>query len=147
MSISRDISAIFADFVANSDMLWKLTSKTLVRWSQYLCLERRSVEARQVVASDLRLHRIFKDAKVTGGPFQGMEYGKTSSFCSAYYPKILGTYEMELIPVINAFLEKGYCHIVDIGAADGFYRTDRSFTSDSALSCNYSSSANGGRFF
>lgn len=121
MSISRNLSAFFADVVAKSDTLWKLTSKTIVRWSQYLCQERRSVEARRVVAADPLLHRIFKDAKVAGGPFQGMRYGKTSSFCSAYYPKILGTYEMELIPAINVFLEKGYCHIVDIGAADGFY--------------------------
>ena len=121
MSISRNLSAFFADFVANSDILWKLTSKTIVRWSQYLCQERRNVEARRVVAADPGLQGILKEAKVIGGPFQGMEYGKTSSFCSAYYPKILGTYEMELIPVINAFIEKGYCHIVDVGAADGFY--------------------------
>jgi hypothetical protein len=121
MSISRNLSAFFADVVANSDALWKLTSKTIVRWSQYLCQERRSVETRRIVAADPLLHRIFKDAKVIDGPFKGMEYGETSSFCSAFYPKILGTYEMELIPAINAFLEKGYCHIVDIGAADGFY--------------------------
>ena len=121
MSISRNISAFFADFVANSDTLWKLTSKTIVRWSQYLCQERRSVEARRVVAADPLLHSIFKEAKVMGGPFQGMMYGGTSSFCSAYYPKILGTYEMELIPAINAFLEKRYLKIVDVGAADGFY--------------------------
>jgi hypothetical protein len=121
MSIARNISATLADRIAQRDILWKIFSKTIVRWSQYLCQERRSVEARRVVAADPLLHRVFKDAKVTGGPFQGMEYGKTSSFCSAYYPKILGTYEMELIPAINVFLEKGYCHIVDIGAADGFY--------------------------
>jgi hypothetical protein len=121
MSIAREISVSIADRVAQKDILWSIFSKTIVRWSQYLCQERRSVEARRVVAADPRLHGIFKDAKVTGGPFQGMEYGKTSSFCSAYYPKILGTYEMELIPVINEYLEKGYCHIVDIGAADGFY--------------------------
>lgn len=121
MSSARDISANIADRLAQKDILWNLFSKTIARWSQYLCQERRSVEARRVVDGDPRLHRIFKDAKVIGGPFQGMEYGKTSSFCSAYYPKILGTYEMELIPVINEYLEKGYCHIVDIGAADGFY--------------------------
>ena len=121
MNITRNLSAFIADRVAESDVLCNVVSKTLVRWSQYLCQERRSVEARRVVASDPRLHRIFKDAKVTGGPFQGMEYGKTSSFCSAYYPKILGTYEMELIPAINAFLDKGYRHIVDVGAAEGFY--------------------------
>jgi hypothetical protein len=73
MSITRNISAIVADRIAQSDYLWKFTSKTIVRWSQYLCQERRSVEARRVVVADPRLHRIFKDAKVTGGPFQGME--------------------------------------------------------------------------
>lgn len=121
MSSARDIFAALADRVAQKNILWNIFSKTIVRWSQYLCQERRNVEARRIVATDPGLYRVFKDAKVIGGPFQGMEYGKTSSFCSAYYPKILGTYEMELIPVINAFLEKGYCNIVDIGAADGFY--------------------------
>jgi len=121
MIILRDISAFLADRVAESDFFCGIISKTIVRWSQYLCQERRNVEARRVVAADPLLQGIIKEAKVTGGPFHGMEYGKTSSFCSAYYPKILGTYEMELIPAIKTFLEKGYCHIVDIGAADGFY--------------------------
>jgi hypothetical protein len=121
MIILRDLSAFLADRVAESDFFWGIISKTIVRWSQYLCQERRNVEARRVVAVDPLLNSIFKDAKVMGGPFQGMMYGGTSSFCSAYYPKILGTYEMELIPAINAFLDKGYCQIVDVGAADGFY--------------------------
>jgi hypothetical protein len=105
MSSARDIFAYIADRIAQKDILWNLFSKTIVRWSQYLCQERRSVEALRVVAADPLIRRIFKDAKVTGGPFQGMEYGKTSSFCSAYYPKILCTYEIELIPSIHAFLE------------------------------------------
>lgn len=121
MSSARNIFAALADRVAQKNILWNIFSKTIVRWSQYLCQERRNVEARRVVAADPLLQGILKEAKVTDGPFHGMEYGKTSSFCSAYYPKILGTYEMELIPAIKTFLEKGYCHIVDIGAADGFY--------------------------
>jgi len=121
MSIARNISATLADLIAQRDILWKIFSKTIVRWSQYLCQERRNVEAWRVVAADPGLQGVLREAKVTGGPFQGMEYGKTSSFCSAYYPKILGTYEMELIPAMNAFLDRGYSTVVDVGAADGFY--------------------------
>jgi hypothetical protein len=97
MSSARDIFAFVADQIGQKDILWNIFSKTIVRLSQYLCQERRNVEARRVVATDPLLYSILKDAKVMGGPFQGMMYGETSSFCSAYYPKILGTYEVELI--------------------------------------------------
>jgi hypothetical protein len=117
----RDISAKVADTIAGTDIGWNLVSKTLVRWSQYICQSRREVESRRIIEHEPALHKIFREALVIKGPFAGMNYGRATSFCSAYFPKILGTYEMELIPAINAFLEKGYCHIVDVGAADGFY--------------------------
>jgi len=56
MSISQNLSAFFSNGVTNFDTLWKLTSKTIVRWSQYLCQERSNVEARKMVGADLRLH-------------------------------------------------------------------------------------------
>jgi len=121
MIILRYLSAFLADRVAESDFFWGIISKTIVRWSQYLCQERRNVEARRVVANDPVLLRIFDESKVIDGPFKGMDYGRAESFCSAYCPKILGTYEAELIPSLNAFLGRGYDTVVDIGAADGFY--------------------------
>jgi hypothetical protein len=56
ISISQNLSAFFSNGVTNFDTLWKLASKTIVSWSQYLCQERRNVEDRQMVGADLRLH-------------------------------------------------------------------------------------------
>jgi precorrin-6B methylase 2 len=40
---------------------------------------------------------------------------------SALYPKLLGTYEKELQPVIERLCAKGYLWIIDVGAAEGYY--------------------------
>jgi hypothetical protein len=121
MSAFRNISASVADAVAHSDFLWNLISRTVVRWSQYLCQSRRSVEAERLVQNDALLSKSIGACVVMEGPFAGMNYGRTASFCSAYHPKILGTYERELVPTIETLIGKKYPIIVDIGAADGFY--------------------------
>ncbi len=45
----------------------------------------------------------------------------TSAFCSEILPKIVGTYEQELNPAIEAICEAGCDRIIDIGAAEGYY--------------------------
>jgi len=62
MSSACYISTTIDYSIAQIDILWNLFSKTILRWSQYLCQERRNVEARQMVGADLRFHRVFKDA-------------------------------------------------------------------------------------
>lgn len=121
MAFARNLSAFLADRVAGSDFLWKIVSRTVVRWSQYLCQSRRAAESLRIVQNDQTLKKIFSQAKVIGGPFEGMSYGEAKSFCSSYFPKILGTYEAELIPTINTLLKGGYETVVDVGAAEGYY--------------------------
>jgi hypothetical protein len=57
---------------------------------------------------------------VAAGPFQGMRYVATG-VGSAYHPKLLGVYERELHPVVDAIAEIGPDRIIDIGAAEGYY--------------------------
>ena len=121
MSIMRNISASVADRISESDYLWEFISRSFVRWTQYLCQSRREVESQRIIKHDPALKEIFSNALVIKGPFAGMNYAHATTFCSAYHPKILGTYEAELIPVIKAFLDRGYSTVVDVGAADGFY--------------------------
>jgi hypothetical protein len=68
--------------------------------------------------------REFVDArsqgKIVGGPFAGLNYGG-EAICSAFYPKILGTYEMELLPIVSEILAGDVQTIIDIGAAEGYY--------------------------
>ncbi len=57
---------------------------------------------------------------VRQGPFAGMRYIATS-IGSAYIPKLLGIYEKELNPFVEAICAKKPALIVDVGAAEGYY--------------------------
>ena len=64
-------------------------------------------------------HFIF-GARVMQGPFEGMKY-LTDSVGSAYWPKWFGSYESELVPLIEALCRQPFSTIVDVGAAEGYY--------------------------
>ena len=58
--------------------------------------------------------------KVNEGPFTGMVYCSTAAG-SAYTPKILGTYELEIRSWIEEVIEDDYSTIIDLGCAEGYY--------------------------
>jgi hypothetical protein len=58
--------------------------------------------------------------KVIAGPFEGMRYINEATG-SAFCPKLLGTYEMELSEPIAAAIAADYDVLIDIGAAEGYY--------------------------
>jgi Met-10+ like-protein len=66
------------------------------------------------------LGRLESPDRVAQGPFRGMRY-ISSAFCSELLPKLVGTYERELYPAIEAICLAGCDRIVDIGAAEGYY--------------------------
>jgi hypothetical protein len=57
---------------------------------------------------------------VASGPFRGMQYLRTSHE-SVLSAKILGTYEKELHPWIEAAMQMPFERIVNIGAGEGYY--------------------------
>jgi len=58
--------------------------------------------------------------RVISGPFKGMAYIRNSCG-SALWPKLLGTYELELHPVLLEILRTDYRTIIDVGCAEGYY--------------------------
>jgi hypothetical protein len=60
------------------------------------------------------------DGKVLAGPFAGMRY-VDRSFGSAYWPKVLGSYELELAPSLEALLQQPFQTVLVAGAAEGYY--------------------------
>ncbi|HZQ06086.1 MAG TPA: hypothetical protein VFD70_05860 [Anaerolineae bacterium] len=60
------------------------------------------------------------NGRVLSGPFAGMRY-ITESVGSTFYPKILGTYEKELNPIIEDITRKNFGAIVNVGAGEGYY--------------------------
>jgi hypothetical protein len=72
-------------------------------------------------AADLtpKLHAMLR-GKVAAGPFAGMSYIAAASG-SEICPKLLGTYEMELWPVVTEAVKQPYDLFVDLGAGEGYY--------------------------
>jgi Methylase of polypeptide chain release factors len=57
---------------------------------------------------------------VLNGPFAGMAYvGRAAE--GALMPRLLGTYEAELHPYLEAFRREGVDCVIDVGCAEGFY--------------------------
>jgi hypothetical protein len=66
------------------------------------------------------IRRIEGPRTVAQGPFQGMRY-VSHSFGSAFLPKLMGTYERELNPAVEAICRARCDRIIDIGTAEGYY--------------------------
>ena len=58
--------------------------------------------------------------RVFSGPFKGMQF-IDESFENAFIPKILGIYERELHPAVEAAIALTPRLVVDIGTAEGYY--------------------------
>lgn len=77
---------------------------------------------------NLKKHEIFKQKYlyllsngVRRGPFKGLKYPFLSAIYSAFFPKVLGYYEMELHPAIDILKQKQYTSILDVGCSEGYY--------------------------
>lgn len=57
---------------------------------------------------------------VQDGPFQGMKYNPVSTG-SVLVPKLLGSYELELAPSVEALIKRQPRIVVDVGTAEGYY--------------------------
>jgi hypothetical protein len=58
--------------------------------------------------------------RISGGPFSGMRYIDRST-CGALVPKLVGTYEHELLEVVQGAIRTPYDCIVVVGSAEGYY--------------------------
>lgn len=57
---------------------------------------------------------------VQSGPFAGMKFiDRSAEGC--HVPKLLGCYEAELHPHVEAAVRRGYDTVINIGAAEGYY--------------------------
>ena len=70
----------------------------------------------------LATNRIYWATKliVASGPFKGMKYVENSKG-GAYFPKLLGTYEMELNSHIENFIKNDFNKIVNVGGGEGYF--------------------------
>ena len=108
------------------DVVWKWVKATLVKGVHYLERERRKWEETrrslpEHVIADKAIETFIPDLRIRHGIFQGMRYPQIRSVESALFPKLLGSYERELQPVLERICGQGYREIVNIGCAEGYY--------------------------
>jgi hypothetical protein len=83
-------------------------------------IERQRNRHRQALIQVAVAERI-PDLTVRRGPFRGMRYPRAEAFGSVLFPKLLGTYELELHEVLEDLVANKPTGIVDIGCAEGYY--------------------------
>ena len=59
--------------------------------------------------------------EILSGPFKGMKYAEQAAVGSSLWPKLLGTYESELLPCFESIAGSRYKKIIDVGYAEGYY--------------------------
>jgi hypothetical protein len=57
---------------------------------------------------------------VLSGPFKGLLLPPKAAF-GVYYPKVLGTYELELHDIVKEIITRDFATVIDVGAAEGYY--------------------------
>jgi hypothetical protein len=105
----------FLDQVIAAPKVWQIIDCTVMRFASSLRRRRNAI-----ILKSLQ-QELERDLRVRAGPFKGMRYAQVKATCSSALPKILGTYESELHPVLNEILINPYELIVDVGSAEGYY--------------------------
>jgi SAM-dependent methyltransferase len=116
-------------FGVRNDTCWRLLESTLVRSVSFIVSQRKQIEEETKQTINPQLYQvdtkaidfITKERKVKHGPFKGLKYPQLSSVGSTLLPKLLGSYEKELQPLIERLCQTQYTEIIDIGCAEGYY--------------------------
>jgi precorrin-6B methylase 2 len=109
---------------ARNAAVWGVLNATLLRLAHFLERERHRNENAPplpVLNLDEALKIISPDLTVRHGLFQGMKYPAEKLVGSVLIPKLLGSYEQELQPLLQRLQTRNYSEIVDIGCAEGYY--------------------------
>ncbi len=70
---------------------------------------------------------------VSNGPFMGMMYPRSCVFNRHSIPFLLGTYELEIQPVIEEVISKRFERIIDVGCAEGYYAVGLARRTDATI--------------
>lgn len=107
------------DRAVRIDWVWNLLDRTLIPAASHA---RTAREAQKKAApAQGPFHSLFTDRIVRHGVFAGMRYPDMKAAGSALYPKLLGSYEKEIEPLLERLAAHPYTEIVVVGCAEGYY--------------------------
>ena len=108
--------------MAQSPVLCKVLDGSLVKAADFYKRFRLAyVQGEDAVLFEGLHDQLARNLTVLHGPFAGMKYPGAQAAGSAFMPKLLGSYERELHPVMERLMAKGYAELIDVGCAEGYY--------------------------
>lgn len=125
-------------YLIQFDFIWRTLNATFLQLARYIEWEHH-VQTKRLQGVPIEIDAIERhcpDLTVKHGPFTGLKYPDTSivrgtlknvsyaeinSVCGNLFPKLIGSYERELYPIIDSITGNTYSEIVNIGCAEGFY--------------------------
>jgi hypothetical protein len=133
------------------EIIWKLLDSTVLKATRLLESARRRFEVErrsdELARTNMQiLGEVCPDLVVKHGPFAGMKYPGCQSFGSALVPKILGSYESEIHPIIESICSEPYTEIIDIGCGEGYYAVGLALRIPTAVVYAYDTNAAACRF-
>ena len=114
----------FLASAAHNPTCWRALNATLLRAARFVENERHRNDNSPPPPRlnwEAALKTISPDLTVRHGAFRGMKYPEGKSVGSVLIPKLLGSYEQELHPLLARLAARDYSEIVDIGCAEGYY--------------------------
>lgn len=122
--IMKALVAGFLSKVSGSPRMQKFLDGSLVKAADYYRRNRMpQLEGAVGAKYQTLFDELGKELTVRSGPFKGMKYPGAEAAGSALIPKLLGSYEKELHPMIEYLITKGYDDVIDVGCAEGYYAT------------------------
>jgi hypothetical protein len=104
------------------DCCWRVFDSTVLRFTRYAEWDRERLKpARQQSVVDAAIRAVIPDLRVRHGTFQGMKYPEPKSADHTIFPKLIGSYEREIQPILERICTNRYTEIVNIGCCEGYY--------------------------
>ncbi len=122
----------FISQAVQNDHLWTVFDNTVLRLTRYA--ERERINKKTITMSvQEAINKLFPDGIVKHGVFKGMKYLEMESIGSELFPKLLGSYESEIEPVLKKICRSDYTEIVNIGCSEGYYAVGLAMRIPSAI--------------
>jgi SAM-dependent methyltransferase len=119
----RSLLKRLLSLAAANDHAWAALDATILTVARYAESERRRKTQppdRQAVI-DEAIRTVFPELRIRHGPFRGMKYPEAKSSGSSLFPKLIGSYEREIEPILEKVCNTQYTDIVNIGCGEGYY--------------------------
>lgn len=104
-----------------NDFCWYIASP-FIYISKRLMLSRENFITRKAEDENTAIcSRLFFQKTVLNGIFKELHFENIKATSSSIYSKLLGSYELELAPVLQKLLANPYTHFINVGCDEGYY--------------------------